>query len=349
MESERTVPIDPKESERTVPIDSIDPKESERTVPIDSGEEKYMAEGKFLKAKCKKTGRYYALEVKPFGSVWKVINMTDLPQNEAALVSSEVKQAGFETNDNLLPCRKCGNRRVGGCGCSKSGRQCVKSMKYQFDCVYCNELDIDYALPTRSEATRREGETVRLSQGQEVKIRYADNRPLTRINVGIGWDPAVRGDNIDVDSSVVVINAQQKKYETVYYGDLEHPSGCVIHHGDNLTGKDISNADDENISVYLDKVPYDRNALVFVLNVYKSTERRQTLGVINNLYIRLYDPDSRKALVEYRVTGNLKNDTAIIIGAAYRKDDGWVFWACGRGSKAASIDELEEECARLWK
>ncbi|MCR5675776.1 MAG: TerD family protein [Lachnospiraceae bacterium] len=308
-----------------------------------------MGEGKFLKAKCKKTGRFYALEVKKYGGTWKVVNMTDLPDREAALVSSEVKQDFFDTNKNLLACKKCGSRRVGGCACAKKGRQCSKSMAYCFDCLYCNELAIDYALPTRGEVAGREGDTVVLSQGQEVKIRYADDRPLSRINVGIGWDPATQGERIDVDSSVVVMNAQTKSRETIYFNRKRHPSDCVIHHGDNLTGGDIPNADDENISVYLDKVPQDRNALVFVLNIYRCADRGQTLGGIRNLYIRLYDPDSRKALVEYRVEGNYRNDTALIIGYAYRKGSDWMFWASGKGSRAKDIGELEKECERLWQ
>lgn len=305
-----------------------------------------MAESKFLKARCKKTGIYYGLEIKQFGSTWKVVNMIRLSDDEAKVISSEIKQPTFETNQNLLACSKCGSRKVGGCTCAKKAHQCSKSMKYAFDCIYCSELEIDYTLPSRSELGGREGGTVTLSQGQEVKIRYADDRPLSKIFVGVGWDPAKRGDNIDVDSSVVVMSGQGRDKDLVYFGDKEHSSGCVIHHGDNLTGADVSNADDENISVYLDKVPYNRDRLVFVLNIYKCIERRQTFGGIDNLYIRLYDPDSKKALVEYRVTGNFVSDTGLIIGMAYRKNGTWVFRAIGKGTKAKTVNEIADDCAR---
>lgn len=306
-----------------------------------------MAESKFLKAKCRKTGLYYGLEIQKIGLKWKVVNMIRLSDDEARVISSEVKQDSFETNSNLIACSKCGNRRVGGCSCAKKAFQCTKSMKYKFDCIYCSELEIDYALPSRSELGGREGGTVTLSQGQEVKIRYADDRPLNKIFVGVGWDPARHGDNIDVDSSVVVMSAQGRDKDLVYFGAKEHSSGCVIHHGDNLTGADISNADDENISVYLDKVPASRDRLVFVLNIYKCIERNQTFGGIDNLYIRLYDPDSKKALVEYRVTGNFSRDTALIIGMANRKSGSWVFKAIGRGTRARTVNEVADECATI--
>ena len=302
--------------------------------------------GKFIKARCRKTGRWYGLEVKSFGGTWKVVNMLDLSDSEAAVTSSEVRQDTFFTADNLLACLQCGSRKVGGCNCFKKRNSCSKSMKYQFQCTYCDELEIDYSLPTRTGNSGKEGETITLSQGQEVKIRYADDRPLTRINVGVGWDPAVTGSNIDVDSSVFVMSGQRKEYELVYFGDKEHGSGCVIHHGDNLTGYNIANSDDENISVYLNKVPANRDRLVFVLNIYDCVSRKQTFGGIKNLYIRLYDPDSKKALIEYKVLGNFSRYTALIIGMAYRKDGSWMFKAVGKGSIAVDLYRLSEECLR---
>lgn len=306
-----------------------------------------MPESKFIKAHCSKTDQYFGLEIKQFGGIWKVVNMIKLSDDEARIISSEIKQDIYQTNSNLIACFKCGNRKVGGCSCAKKSSQCSHNMKYKFDCIYCDELKVDYSLPSRSELGGREGGIVTLSQGQEVKIRYADDRPLSKIYVGVGWDPATRGDSIDVDSSVVVMSAQGAGVDLVYFGDKEHKSGCVIHHGDNLTGADISNSDDENISVYLDKVPSNRDKLVFVLNIYKCIERRQTFGGINNLYIRLYDPDSKKALVEYHVTGNFKNDTALIIGMAYRKNGSWVFRAIGKGTRASTVSEVANDCLTI--
>lgn len=309
-----------------------------------------MEEKKFLKARCRKTGRYFGLEMEKVGLKWKVVNMIMLSDEEASLVSSEVKQASFETNTNLLACSKCGSRKVGGCACAKKTSRCSKFMPYQFACTYCNELEIDYSLPVRPSAGVMAADTVKLSQGQVVKIQYADNKPMSQIYVGVGWDPAKRGNSIDVDSSVVVMAPGGSEWDLVYFGDKVHKSGCVVHHGDNLTGEAQDNEeDDENISVYLKKVPHSRDRLVFVLNIYKCQTRKQTFGGIKNLYIRLYDPDSKNVLVEYRVTGNFDDDTALIIGMAYRSGGGWMFKAIGRGTKARNVREVAEECVSICK
>ena len=129
-----------------------------------------MKESKFLKAKCKKTGLFFGLDVKQYGSDWKVVNMIRLSDEEARLTASEVRQDKFETNSNLLACSKCGNRRVGGCSCHKKIFQCSPKMKYKFDCIYCSELEIDYSIPRASDILKHNGETVTLSQGKEVKV-----------------------------------------------------------------------------------------------------------------------------------------------------------------------------------
>ena len=302
---------------------------------------------KLVKAYCAVSKKYFGLSVEQIGGKWKVVDVMPLSETEGRVVSSEVNQNSFDTHSNLLACDTCGSRRIGSCRCAKRKTRCATGMKYNFQCAYCENMKIDYTVPDISELGGRAGEKIVLGQGQEVVIRGRDNKPLNRIEVGVGWDPARQGDNIDVDSSVVLLSSQGGGNDLVYFGNLEHPSGCVVHHGDNLTGDDgDEQGDDENISVYLSKVPTKRDKIVFVLNVYKCDERRQALDVIKNLYIRLYDPDSKKALIEYNVGNTSRTDTAIIIGAAYRKSGGWTFKAIGKTLHVSTVSELADICDR---
>ena len=106
----------------------------------------------------------------------------------------------------------------------------------------------------------------------------------------------------------------------------------------------MADGDDENISVYLNRVPQNRDKLVFVLNIFKCIERCQTLDSVRNLYIKLYDPDSRKILIQYRVDGNRGSDTAMVIGMAYRKNGGWTFKAIGKSLWCSDIHKLAKQC-----
>lgn len=191
------------------------------------------------------------------------------------------------------------------------------------------------------------GGTVKLSQGEEATIRVAGDRPLSKIVVGVGWDPALGGQSMDIDSAAIV--AGGGSFEVVYFGNLTHPSGCVEHKGDNLTGVDgDDDGDDENIIVYLNKVPSDRDKIVFVLNIYKSYERCQSLKDVSNMYILLYDPATRRPLIEYRPDPAVQYDTAIVIGAVYRRGNDWTFRAIGKGSCAADVFDLAQEVVNKY-
>ena len=108
-----------------------------------------MSESRLLKARCKKTGRFYALELKKYGSEWKVVNLVNLSEEEYRTLPSEVKQAKFFSADNLRPCTACGSRQIGGCACPNGG-DCSPHMKFKLDCLYCNQLVLDYSAPVRS-------------------------------------------------------------------------------------------------------------------------------------------------------------------------------------------------------
>ena len=243
-------------------------------------------------------------------------------------------------------CKLCGNKfayRCGGCGrlICYDGRA-----KTNEQCPLCgargNVPSFSGANVPKSTAARRaSGETVQLKQGQEVRIQFEDGSALTKIYVGVGWDPAIGGSNMDVDSSVIVVGG--RNYDVVYFGDKDHPSGCVHHHGDNLTGEDEGNGDDENISVDLDRVPRDRDKLYFVLNIYDCVSRGQNFKKVRNMYIRLDDPDSGTHLIEYRLEPNMGNYTAMVIGVAYRSGSDWMFKAIGEGSNATDISKLAAE------
>ncbi len=108
-----------------------------------------MSESKILKAKCRRTGTHYCMELREYDGEWKVVNMIRVGEEEAKVLCSEVKQPQFRTNQNLLACTKCGNRVIGGCSCAPKLHACSSSMPYRFDCVYCKEFELDYSRHNR--------------------------------------------------------------------------------------------------------------------------------------------------------------------------------------------------------
>ena len=98
---------------------------------------------------------------------------------------------------------------------------------------------------------------INLSKGQKVDLTKG-NPGLKSIMVGLGWDVNAfdTGADFDLDAAAFMCGSNGKcptEKEFIFYGNLEHPTGCVKHMGDNLTGS--GEGDDEQIMVDLTQVP----------------------------------------------------------------------------------------------
>ena len=99
-----------------------------------------MEEVKLIKMRCRKTGKFFCLEQKN----GLVVNMIELSEADADKISTSPSVGtGLKTAPNLLPCLGCRSRNVGGCACAQTAkRKCNPKDKYNFQCVYCRELEL---------------------------------------------------------------------------------------------------------------------------------------------------------------------------------------------------------------
>jgi len=305
----------------------------------------------FIKAYCSRSKQYYGMRVEDISGTLQVTDFYDIEENKAKMLASTRTISDLRTAANLRECfgRSCHNRKVGGCSCAKGEYECSAGQGYRYQCIYCSDLHV-FTKEEGAEASGhgRVGEKITLAQGQEVIISEVGENALEHIRVGVGWDIALQGASMDVDSSVVVKSSAGYGEELIYYGNKTHPSGCVVHMGDNLVGGkyegNIDAEDSENIDVYLKKVPSDRDQLYFVLNIYCSETRHQTFRDVRNMYIRLFDGKTRRVLVEYRVDNYMASKTGMIIAKTYRRGGNWMFQAIGKSVNVSAVDELKRYC-----
>ena len=175
--------------------------------------------------------------------------------------------------------------------------------------------------------------------------------------VGLGWDeaqPTAKGlralfaprpQAIDCDASAILLGADGKlvshsiSQNTVYFGNLKHASGAIVHQGDNLTGE--GEGDDEQIMVDLPSVPQNIDKIVFVVNIYDAQVRNQHFGMIKNAFIRIVDMSGNKEICRYSLTDDYSGMTGLIVGEIYRNGGEWKFSAVGQGIREASrLDKL---------
>lgn len=97
--------------------------------------------------------------------------------------------------------------------------------------------------------------SVNLQKGQKINLTKGGGAGLRRVLVGLGWDEAshsgggflnnlfgLQPQSIDCDASVILCGSNGRIISNdssqccVYFGNLKHSSGAIVHQGDNLTG-----------------------------------------------------------------------------------------------------------------
>lgn len=202
--------------------------------------------------------------------------------------------------------------------------------------------------------------SVNLQKGQKVDLTKG-NAGLRRVMVGLGWDAAEqqgglfggRTQDIDCDAIAFLLNSEGKvesSSDVVFFNNLRHMSGCVLHQGDNLTGE--GEGDDEQIMVDLANLPSKYERIVILVSIYKATDRGQHFGMIRNAFIRLVDADKNKELCIYNLSENYAGTTALVFGELYRYKGEWKFNAVGQPLQVWSIAQLAERYGlprSVWK
>ena len=194
---------------------------------------------------------------------------------------------------------------------------------------------------------------VNLQKGQRVDLAKSGDS-LSKVVVGLGWDPVKQNSNgllgglfgakqadVDCDASALLLDANGKlkgKQYVVFYNHKKSDCGSVWSSGDNLTGG--GDGDDEQIFVELNKVPAEVQKIVFTVTIYDCIARKQSFGMIQNAFIRIFDPANNQELLKYNITENFAGKTGLLVGEIYRHNGGWKFAAIGEGTQDTSIADV---------
>jgi len=170
---------------------------------------------------------------------------------------------------------------------------------------------------------------IQLTKGQEWPLTSDDGQPLTRLQVGLGWDKiptagamGTGAPDVDLDASAVAF-ANRELGDLAFYNNLQFRDGSVVHLGDNLTGK--GSGDDEVLSVDLTKVHPQIDTVFFLVSSYHG----HTFEWIHNAYVRLVDEHDVE-LARYTLTGGL-SQTGLVLAKIFRDGGGWTIRAIGEG------------------
>ncbi|MFE9471522.1 TerD family protein [Streptomyces griseofuscus] len=181
---------------------------------------------------------------------------------------------------------------------------------------------------------------VSLQKNQTVSLVKGGRPLLSQVRMGLGWEPAFRGADIDLDASVIAYGPQRNHIDSCYFGKLTILKGAVKHSGDNLTGEGAG--DDEVIVVDLGRIPQEVTGLVFTVNSFSG----QKFTDVAKAYCRLVDAATDEELVRFDLT-QAEPQTGVLMAKLIRQFSGeWEMTAIGDFVKARTVRNMVDPAAK---
>ena len=192
---------------------------------------------------------------------------------------------------------------------------------------------------------------INLTKGQTIDLRK-DANDLDQITIGLGWKVREKKKSFlggifggkdevefDLDAVAFLLDENDKMQglgaeklaggAIVFVSSRQHPTGTVIHSGDNRVGGTGAN-DDEQIIVKLNSMPLRYHRILFLVCIYQGIKQGQHFGQVESAYIRAVDGKG-KEMARFSLSSEsaYEGKCTMVFGEVYRRSDGWKFRAIG--------------------
>ncbi|MFD4857529.1 TerD family protein [Streptomyces atratus] len=196
------------------------------------------------------------------------------------------------------------------------------------------------AAPAASGKINLDKGRVSLQKNQTVSLVKGGRPLLSQVKMGLGWEPAFRGKDIDLDASVIAYGPNRNHLDSCYFGKLSILNGAIKHSGDNLTGEGAG--DDEVIVVDLGRIPAEATGLVFTVNSFTG----QKFTDVAKAYCRLIDATTGEELVRFDLTG-AEPQTGVMMAKLIKQFSGeWEMTAMGDFVKSRTVRGMVKPAAQ---
>ena len=191
---------------------------------------------------------------------------------------------------------------------------------------------------------------VSLSKGQRISLEKNGGGSLSKIRMGLGWDPlqapqksgffgkmfgggGAAAEDIDLDASCLLLDAQKNLLDVVWFRQLQSRDGSIKHSGDNLTGE--GSGDDEVIFVDLTRLPGNVAHLAFTVCSF----RGQTFNEVEGAFCRLVDDSNNTEMAKFNLSDKGAH-TGVVMAIVSRNGAGWEMKAVGTPTAGAVANDM---------
>ncbi len=178
---------------------------------------------------------------------------------------------------------------------------------------------------------------VNLSKGQRVSIDNSMKMAL----VGLGWDPNKYdgGYDFDLDASAFICGANgkvQSDDDFVFYNNPDWKNHTIWSSGDDTTGGNSDDGDDEQIFIDFSKLPSWVDKIAITVTIHDAINRRQNFGQVSNAYVRVAKVQNEfdtvgETVIQFDLEEEFSIETALVVCEIYRKNGEWKFNAVAAG------------------
>jgi len=175
-------------------------------------------------------------------------------------------------------------------------------------------------------------------------IRLSDYCPRGQVPptlvMGLAWD-VTDGINIDLDASAILLDANLKQLDLVFFGKLSSSDGALQHGGDEREGDE--KGDDEKIFLKLGQVHPAVAYIGFVINSYSGQE----LDDVKDASCHLYDSATYRDIARFEMTNMafLDKHTALLVGILLKEPatGEWAFEIAAEAAQGRTVHDNVDE------
>jgi tellurium resistance protein TerD len=195
---------------------------------------------------------------------------------------------------------------------------------------------------------------------------YAIAKAMTKCYLGLGWDVNYNTSAYPFDLDVVALITDQankllpEPNGVVFYNNPTFPNCSWQNNGsrneiviknqpvwlsaDNRDG--TGDGDDEYLHIDFAKLPPNVTQITIAVVLYDGELRKQSFGQLQNAFIRVAQGENYPDLARYEINQKFTNETCLIFGRLFKKDNSWTFEAVGKANKF-DLGQLINEFSRL--
>lgn len=177
-----------------------------------------------------------------------------------------------------------------------------------------------------------------LQQGENIELALAG---ITGKNIlaGISWIRRFDSE-IDIDVSAFLLNDDGVVISDegfIFYNQLENSEKSIFLDTEPKNGIDV-----QLFLISIDKIPADICKIIFVVTIDKAFDRGQNFNDLDDLMIRIFEPDAFNEKTIMFKLEQFNKETSIVLGELYSNQSIWKFRALGQGfeSGLAALAQL---------